>query len=80
MTFTYTETPTTAAVQVHYRNRIGDDLPGSPVIKQLGPGTYTIQPEDVPAGYVVSSSAQPQTVTVSDNLVATPQQHQLYLL
>ncbi len=72
VTFTYTETPTTAAVQVHYRNRIGDDLPGSPVIKQLGPGTYTIQPEDVPAGYVVSSSAQPQTVTVSDNLVATP--------
>ena len=72
VTFTYTETPTTAAVQVHYRNSIGDDLPGSPVIKQLGPGTYTIQPEDVPAGYVVSSSAQPQTVTVSDNLVATP--------
>ena len=72
VTFTYTETPTTAAVQVHYRNSIGDDLPGSPVIKQLGPGTYTIQPEDVPAGYVVSSSAQPQPVTVSDNLVATP--------
>ena len=72
VTFTYTENPTTAAVQVHYRNSIGDDLPGSPVIKQLGPGTYTIQPEDVPAGYIVSSSAQPQTVTVSDNLVATP--------
>ena len=72
VTFTYTETPTTAAVQVHYRNSIGDDLPGSPVIKQLGPGKYTIQPEDVPAGYIVSSSAQPQTVTVSDNLVATP--------
>ena len=72
VTFTYTETPTTAAVQVHYRNSIGDDLPGSPVIKQLGPGTYLIQPEDVPAGYIVSSSAQPQTVTVSDNLVATP--------
>ena len=72
VTFTYTENPTTAAVQVHYRNSIGDDLPGSPVIKQLGPGTYLIQPEDVPAGYVVSSSAQPQTVTVSDNLVATP--------
>ncbi len=72
VTFTYTETPTTAAVQVHYRNRIGDDLPGSPVIKQLGPGTYTIQPEDVPAGYIVSSSAQPQTVTVTNDLVATP--------
>ena len=72
VTFTYTETPTTAAVQVHYRNSIGDDLPGSPVIKQLGPGTYTIQPEDVPAGYVVSSSAQPQTVTVTNDLVATP--------
>ena len=72
VTFTYTETPTTAAVQVHYRNSIGDDLPGSPVIKQLGPGTYTIQSEDVPAGYVVSSSAQPQTVTVTDDLVATP--------
>ena len=41
VTFTYTENPTTATVQVHYRNRIGDDLPGSPVIKQLGPGTYT---------------------------------------
>ncbi len=72
VTFTYTENPTTAAVQVHYRNRIGDDLPGSPVIKQLGPGTYLIQPEDVPAGYVVSSSAQPQTVTVTNDLVATP--------
>ena len=72
VTFTYTETPTTAAVQVHYRNSIGDDLPGSPVIKQLGPGTYTIQPEDVPAGYIVSSSAQPQTVTVTNDLVATP--------
>ena len=72
VTFTYTENPTTAAVQVHYRNSIGDDLPGSPVIKQLEPGTYLIQPEDVPAGYVVSSSAQPQTVTVSDDLVATP--------
>ena len=72
VTFTYTENPTTAAVQVHYRNSIGDDLPGSPVIKQLKPGTYLIQPEDVPSGYVVSSSAQPQTVTVSDNLVATP--------
>src|SRR5699024_2796997 len=72
VTFTYTENPTTAAVQVHYRNSIGDDLPGSPVIKQLGPGTYTIQPENVPAGYVLSSSAKPQTVTVSDNLVATP--------
>ena len=72
VTFTYTENPTTATVQVHYRNSIGDDLPGSPVIKQLGPGTYTIQPEDVPAGYVVSSSAQPQTVTVTNDLVATP--------
>ena len=72
VTFTYTENPTTAAVQVHYRNRIGDDLPGSPVIKQLGPGTYTIQPENVPAGYIVSSSAQPQTVTVTNDLVATP--------
>ena len=72
VTFTYTENPTTATVQVHYRNRIGDDLPGSPVIKQLGPGTYTIQPEDVPAGYIVSSSAQPQTVTVTNDLVATP--------
>ena len=72
VTFTYTENPTTAAVQVHYRNSIGDDLPGSPVIKQLEPGTYLIQPEDVPAGYVVSSSAQPQPVTVSDDLVATP--------
>ena len=72
VTFTYTENPTTAAVQVHYRNSIGDDLPGSPVIKQLGPGTYLIQPEDVPAGYVVSSSAQPQTVTVTNDLVATP--------
>ncbi len=72
VTFTYTETPTTAAVQVHYRNSIGDDLPGSPVIKQLGPGKYTIQPEDVPAGYIVSSSAQPQTVTVTNDLVATP--------
>ena len=72
VTFTYTENPTTAAVQVHYRNSIGDDLPGSPVIKQLGPGTHTIQPENVPAGYVLSSSAKPQTVTVSDNLVATP--------
>ena len=72
VTFIYTENPTTAAVQVHYRNSIGDDLPGSPVIKQLGPGTYLIQPEDVPAGYIVSSSAQPQTVTVSDDLVATP--------
>ena len=72
VTFTYTENPTTATVQVHYRNRIGDDLPGSPVIKQLGPGTYLIQPEDVPAGYIVSSSAQPQTVTVTDDLVATP--------
>ena len=50
VTFTYTENPTTATVQVHYRNSIGDDLPGSPVIKQLGPGTYLIQPEDVPAG------------------------------
>ena len=38
VTFTYTENPTTATVQVHYRNSIGDDLPGSPVIKQLGPG------------------------------------------
>ena len=72
VTFTYTENPTTATVQVHYRNRIGDDLPGSPVIKQLGPGTYLIQPEDVPAGYIVSSSAQPQTVTVTNDLVATP--------
>ena len=72
VTFTYTENPTTAAVQVHYRNSIGDDLPGSPVIKQLGPGTYTIQPENVPAGYIVSSSAQPQTVTVTNDLVATP--------
>ena len=72
VTFTYTETPTTAAVQVHYRNSIGDDLPGSPVIKQLGPGTYTIQPENVPAGYVVSSNAQPQPVTVTNDLVATP--------
>ena len=72
VTFTYTENPTTATVQVHYRNSIGDDLPGSPVIKQLGPGTYTIQPEDVPAGYIVSSSAQPQTVTVTNDLVATP--------
>ena len=72
VTFTYTENPTTATVQVHYRNRIGDDLPGSPVIKQLGPGTYTIQPENVPAGYIVSSSAQPQTVTVTNDLVATP--------
>ena len=72
VTFTYTENPTTATVQVHYRNSIGDDLPGSPVIKQLGPGTYTIQPEDVPAGYNVSSSAQPQTVTVTNDLVATP--------
>ena len=72
VTFTYTENPTTAAVQVHYRNSIGDDLPGSPVIKQLGPGTYLIQPEDVPAGYIVSSSAQPQTVTVTNDLVATP--------
>ncbi len=72
VTFIYTENPTTAAVQVHYRNSIGDDLPGSPVIKQLGPGTYLIQPEDVPAGYIVSSSAQPQTVTVTNNLVATP--------
>ena len=72
VTFTYTENPTTATVQVHYRNSIGDDLPGSPVIKQLGPGTYLIQPEDVPAGYIVSSSAQPQTVTVTDDLVATP--------
>ena len=72
VTFTYTENPTTATVQVHYRNSIGDDLPGSPVIKQLGPGTYTIQPENVPAGYIVSSSAQPQTVTVTNDLVATP--------
>ena len=72
VTFTYTENPTTAAVQVHYRNSIGDDLPGSPVIKQLGPGTYTIQPENVPAGYIVSSSAQPQPVTVTNDLVATP--------
>ena len=72
VTFTYTENPTTATVQVHYRNSIGDDLPGSPVIKQLGPGTYLIQPEDVPAGYIVSSSAQPQTVTVTNDLVATP--------
>ena len=72
VTFTYTENPTTATVQVHYRNSIGDDLPGSPVIKQLGPGNYVIQPEDVPSGYVASSSAQPQTVTVSDDLVATP--------
>ncbi len=72
VTFTYTENPTTATVQVHYRNSIGDDLPGSPVIKQLGPGKYTIQPEDVPAGYNVSSSAQPQTVTVTNDLVATP--------
>ena len=32
----------------------------------------SIQPEDVPAGYIVSSSAQPQTVTVTDDLVATP--------
>ena len=30
VTFTYTENPTTATVQVHYRNSIGDDLPGSP--------------------------------------------------
>ncbi len=72
VTFTYTENPTTATVQVHYRNSIGDDLPGSPVIKQLGPGTYLIQPEDVPAGYIVSSSAQPQPVTVTNDLVATP--------
>ena len=72
VTFTYTENPTTATVQVHYRNSIGDDLPGSPVIKQLGPGTYTIQPENVPAGYIVSSSAQPQPVTVTNDLVATP--------
>ena len=72
VTFIYTENPTTAAVQVHYRNSIGDDLPGSPVIKQLGPGTYLIQPEDVPAGYIVSSSAQPQPVTVTNDLVATP--------
>ena len=72
VTFIYTENPTTATVQVHYRNSIGDDLPGSPVIKQLGPGTYTIQPENVPAGYIVSSSAQPQTVTVTNDLVATP--------
>lgn len=37
VTFTYTETPTTAAVQVHYRNSIGDDLPGSPVIQAARP-------------------------------------------
>ena len=74
VTFTYTENPTTAQVQVHYRNAIGDDLPGSPVILQLGPGTHTVQPDasQVASGYALSANAAPQTVVVTQDLVATP--------
>ena len=73
VTFTYTENPTTATVEIHYRNSIGADL-CEPELRSLAPGEYSIAPDasKVPAGYVLSGSAQAQPVKVSGNLVATP--------
>ena len=73
VTFTYTENPTAATVEIHYRNSIGADL-CEPEIRQLKPGEHSIAPDAsrVPAGYVLSGSVQAQTVKVTNDLVATP--------
>ena len=75
VTITYEEIQNTATVEVHYRNLIGADLPGSPQILSLENGrTHTVTPDAayVPEGYLLSAnSAQSYEVRVK-NLVATP--------
>ena len=75
VTFTYIENQSTATVEVHYVNSFGEDLPGSPQKVELKAGTHEVAPDPafVPAGYSLSSnSAKSHQITVSNNLVATP--------
>ena len=73
VTFTYEKNATTASLYVHYVNQIGTDL-AEVEVRQLEPGTHTVSPDSsrLPAGYMLSSSAQPVQVTVGSDLSITP--------
>ena len=75
VTFTYEEVSHTAILKVYYRNAIGMELPNSPEIRELEPGTHIIRPNSayVPNGYVVSGSTQSYQVTVGSDLTAFPE-------
>ena len=68
--FTYEKLVTTAFLRVHYRNSFGEELPGSPEIRELGKGTHTITPNAAyaPANHVLSANTQVYQVTVNDDL------------